>query len=221
MGRHAGFLTAAAVMGRQNPDDGPHLVYVPEVAFDETKFLADVDAVYKKHGRCLIAVSEGIEDANKQPIAIKLALAQGVQVQKDDHGNYVLSGTGALGDFLAEHIKTKLKIKRVRADTLGYPQRSFPGIASPVDAAEARQVGRRAAQLAAAGDLSASVTLQRVGSHPYPYRVDYGRAELADIAAKTRHLPADWIVDGNNIADAFRNYAAPLLGDLPGVESLW
>ena len=73
MGRHAGFLTAASVMARQSDGDGPHLIYVPEVAFDVDKFLADVDRVYKKHERCVIAVSEGIHDAEATPIITKLA----------------------------------------------------------------------------------------------------------------------------------------------------
>src|ERR1700710_2156892 len=60
MGRHAGFLTAASVLARQHDEDGPHLIYVPEAAVTEEKFLADVDAIYSKKGRCLIAVSEGI-----------------------------------------------------------------------------------------------------------------------------------------------------------------
>ena len=64
MGRHAGFLTAASVMARQNPEDGPHLIYVPEVAFDENKFLEDVDRVYSKQGRCLIAVLENGQQAD-------------------------------------------------------------------------------------------------------------------------------------------------------------
>src|SRR4051794_11781857 len=60
MGRHAGFLTAASVLARQHPEDGPHLIYVPEAPLSEEKFLADVDRVFTKHGRCLVAVSEGV-----------------------------------------------------------------------------------------------------------------------------------------------------------------
>jgi 6-phosphofructokinase 1 len=220
MGRHAGFLTAAAVLARQNPEDGPHLIYVPEVAFDEQKFLADVDAVYKKHGRCLIAVSEGIADKDHTAIAAKLALQQGAQVEKDSHGNVQLSGSGALGDFLATHIKNNLGKKlRVRADTFGYSQRSFAGCVSASDAAEARAVGRRAAEIALSGTMvDGSITINRVSDNPY--KVEYGTAQLSDIAAKTRHLPSEWILNGNNISDAFIKYAKPIVGELPVVEML-
>ena len=73
MGRHAGFLTAASALGKKFPDDGPHLIYVPERVFDIDKFLADVKATYDRLGRCMIAVSEGIHDAEGAPIITKLA----------------------------------------------------------------------------------------------------------------------------------------------------
>ncbi|MEX2213403.1 MAG: 6-phosphofructokinase [Phycisphaeraceae bacterium] len=219
MGRHAGFLTAASAMARQNPEDGPHLIYVPEVAFDETKFLEDVDRVYKKHGRCLIVVSEGIADAAKQPMSVKLALAQGAPVEYDDHGNPSLSGTGALGDFLSKHIKNNLKIKRVRSDTFGYAQRCFAGCVSPSDSEEARMVGRKAAELALGGETTdGSVAIVRKSDEPY--KVEYKRINLADVAGKTRHLDPKYIVDSNNIDDSFREYLTPLVGKLPVVESL-
>lgn len=97
MGRHAGFLTAAAMLGRRNEDDGPHLVYVPEVPFDEERFVADVDRVMNRFGRCLISVSEGIDDGKPtdfykhgMPIAVKLATEQGHNVERDAHGNVQL-----------------------------------------------------------------------------------------------------------------------------------
>ena len=95
MGRHAGFLTAAAALARKHHDDGPHLIYVPERTFDLEKFAQDVKAVYDKLGRCMVAVSEGIHDASGQPIATKLAKS----VERDAHGNVQLSGTGALPIF--------------------------------------------------------------------------------------------------------------------------
>ncbi|MBI3735442.1 diphosphate--fructose-6-phosphate 1-phosphotransferase, partial [Candidatus Sumerlaeota bacterium] len=91
MGRHAGFLTAASVLGRARPDSGPHLVYVPERAFDRDKFVADVKKVMDKLGRCIVAASEGIQDKNGQ--LISAGLISGV----DAHGNKQLSGSGALG----------------------------------------------------------------------------------------------------------------------------
>lgn len=166
MGRHAGFLTAASGLAKKYPDDGPHLVYVPERPFDTEKFIADVDKVYKQYGRCVIAVSEGIQDENNIPILQKLA---GEIKEKDAHGNIQLSGTGALGDELCNLIKSKLKIKRVRSDTFGYLQRSFVGCVSDVDQHEAREVGEKAAQFAIWHNLDGSITIQRTGY----YSVDY------------------------------------------------
>ena len=217
MGRHAGFLTAASVLGRAGPDNGPHLVYVPEVAFSIEKFLADVDAVYKRLGRCVIAVSEGITLADGTPVAQKLAETQGTAVERDAHGNIQLSGSGALADALAAEIKSKLKIKRVRADTFGYLQRSFSGLVSKVDAVEARASGKLAAKMALAGKFSTgSITINRAPGKAY--KAVYGRVELRDIAAKTKHLPTEWITkEGNQITDGFVKYAAPLVGELPKI----
>ncbi len=220
MGRHAGFLTAASALARGRDGDGPHLIYVPEVAFDEEKFIADVDEIYKKRGRCLIAVSEGIQDAQGKAIAAKLAESLGESVERDSHGNIQLSGTGALGDFLSKYVKKKLGAKlRVRADTFGYLQRSFLGSASPVDQAEARAAGRKAAEVATTTDRQdGSITINRAGDNPY--KAEYGVVELSDVAAKTKHMPTDWVIDGRDVSEAFIKYAKPLVGELPVVEQL-
>ena len=215
MGRHAGFLTAAAMLGRQHDDDGPHLIYVPEAAFDLDKFKADVAEVYGRLGRCLIAVSEGIHDKDGTAIAAKLA----TNVEKDAHGNIQLSGTGALGDHLANILKDHLgKDTRVRADTFGYLQRCFAGCVSQTDAHEARLAGRKAAELALTGYIDGSIAIQRVSNNPY--EVEYKRIELSDVAAKTQTLDPKYIVNGNNIDPSFRDYLAPIVGDLPVVDSL-
>src|SRR5471032_789108 len=86
MGRHAGFLTAAAAMAKKFPDDGPHLLYLPERVFSTDRFLADVKATFERHGRCIIAVSEGVHDDQGAPIFTKLANS----VEKDAHGNIQL-----------------------------------------------------------------------------------------------------------------------------------
>jgi len=219
MGRHAGWLTAASVLGRAGEGEGPHLVYVPEVAFDPVKFCRDVEQVYSKHGRCLIAVSEGIHDAEGNPMAAKLAEQQGHHVEKDAHGNVQLSGSGALGDFIAQEIRNYLgKKTRVRADTFGYMQRSMVGVASRSDQREAREAGRAAARFATTGDIDGSIAIQRVSDDPY--RVEYRRIELTDVAAKTRTLPPEFIAGDNNITDAFVRYLRPIVGEIPHVELL-
>jgi 6-phosphofructokinase 1 len=108
MGRHAGYLTAASIFAKKYPDDGPHLVYVPETPFDADRFVADVDRCYKEFGRCVVAVSEGVTDKDGTPVIVALTKKD----ERDAHGNVQLSGTGALGDSLGELIKEKLKLRR-------------------------------------------------------------------------------------------------------------
>jgi 6-phosphofructokinase len=115
-------------------------------------------------------------------------------------------------------VQKQLKVKRVRADTFGYLQRSFPGVVSSVDAREAREVGEKAAHYAGVRQMSGSVAIIRTGD----YAVSYELANLADIAAKTRHLPDEFInAEGNQVTGAFRDYLRPLLGDnMPHLERL-
>jgi len=215
MGRHAGFLTASAALGKQREDDGPHLVYVPERPVSMDKFLSDVESVYKKLGRCVIAVSEGICDADGVTWAKKLA----EKAEVDAHGNIQLSGTGALADFLAGEVKSKLSIKRVRADTFGYLQRSFAGLQSAVDVDEARRCGQEAVKLAMKHD-SGSVAIKRTGNGA-DYAVELFRTELANVAEKTKSMPDEFInAEGNGVTDAFVEYAMPLVGELPQTEYL-
>lgn len=205
MGRHAGFLTAASALGKKFPDDGPHLIYVPERTFDTDRFLADVKAMHDRHGRCIVAVSEGIHDADGELIAAKLAK----QVERDAHGNVQLSGTGALADLLTGAIRDNLGIKRVRGDTFGYLQRSFVGCVSDVDQREAREVGEKAVQFAMWGDSDGSVAIERTGF----YSVDYKLVPLEAVAGKTRTMPDEFISSsGTDVTDAFRMYLRPLLG---------
>ena len=199
MGRHAGFLTASSIMAQKFPDDGPHLIYLPEVPFHRENFLQDVKEVYDKFGRCIIAVSEGIVDANGKPIVTKLK-----ESECDAHGNVQLSGTGALGDLLADYVRDKLKIKRVRSDTFGYLQRSFVGCISEVDQYEAREVGELAVQFAIWHKKDGSVAIKRKIEN---YSVEYVLEKLEDIAGKTRNMPKEFITDkGNGVTEAFKNY---------------
>jgi ATP-dependent phosphofructokinase / diphosphate-dependent phosphofructokinase len=212
MGRHAGWLTAASALARQHEGDGPHLIYVPERNFSLDAFAADVDRVQKQHGRCVVAVSEGIHDASGK------LLAESKEV--DSHGNVQLSGSGALGDRLSDFLKKRLGEKlRVRADTFGYGQRSFAGLASEVDAAEAREVGRVAAKVATQGDAPhGSIVILREKSGPY--RVRYERTELANVAKKTRAIEPELLRGDNDVAPAFLEYVRPLVGALPATAHL-
>lgn len=213
MGRHAGFLTAASALARIYPDDGPHLIYLPERPFSLSRFVRDVKEVCKRHGRCVVAVSEGISDAKGVPIASLFSK------EVDSHGNVQLSGSGGLGDLLANEIKAKTTVKRVRADTFGYLQRSFPGVVSETDAREARAAGMHAVRFAVRDFKHGSVAIRRKPGKPY--RISYKRVPLKSVAKETRHMPDNFISKaGNDVTSAFIDCVKPIVGPLPEIGRL-
>jgi 6-phosphofructokinase 1 len=185
----------------------------------EAKLIADVERVYSRLGRCLIAVSEGVV----RPDGVTWTEAMSQNLDRDSHGNVQLAGIGALGDSLSDLIKRKVhpaggKKLRVRADTFGYLQRSFPGFVSTVDAQEARRVGRMAVKYSSQGETEGSVAMKR---HPgNAYSIDTFLTPLATVAKETKHLDPSFIADGNNVTGAFIQYLKPLVGELPKVGSL-
>ena len=210
MGRHAGFLAAASALLKKKNDDGPHLIYTPEMVFDLKKFYNDVKITYEKLGRCVIAVSEGIQDYKKKLIA---HYATKNLLEKDSHGNIQLSGSGSLGDYLANQIRNNLKINRVRADTFGYMQRSFLGCASEVDQKEARLIGQKALTYSLKIKRSFSISIIPRREYSLPYSVQFGINNLSDIAAKTKLLSKVFINKKENfVTKEFVNYAKPLIG---------
>ena len=209
MGRHAGFLAASTALGKQREDDGPHLIYFPEKGVSMEKFVSDVEGIYKKLGRCVIAVSEGMTDEDGEAWTKKITKTSEV----DDHGNIQLSGTGALADYLAAQIKSALKIKRVRADTFGYLQRSFVGCQSQIDVDEARRCGRQAVKYSLS-EQSGSVAIKRTGNGEN-YDSELFCTELRNVAEDSKEMPKEFInKDGNGVTDAFIEYAMPLTGGL-------
>ena len=144
------------------------------------------------------------------------AIAAKFTSETDSHGNVQLSGTGALGDLLANEIKTQIKITRVRADTFGYLQRSFPGLVSEVDAREAWAVGELAVRWAVGRNADGSVVIRRKPGKKYA--VFFERVPLKAVAKATRHMPDAFINKaGNDITPAFLEYARPIVGPLPQV----
>ena len=213
MGRDAGFLTAASALARIREDDGPHLIYLPEVVFTEEKFIKDVKAAIKKYGRCVCAVSEGIRGKDGIPIGAKLGSGE-----TDSHGNVQMSGTGALGDALATILKSKAGVKRVRADTFGYLQRSFPGIASKVDQAEGRAAGEAAVKAALKGELTKG-TIAIVREEGKKYKIAYAPVPVQNAAKYTRSVPKEYIAkNGHDVTEAFLEYVRPIVGDIPHCE---
>jgi len=225
MGRHAGWLTAATRLARTAEGDGPHLIYVPERAFDVDEFLRSVGTCLSDHGRCVVAVSEGIHLADGRLVA-ELGAASGFRPgdlgggggkrEVDSHGNVQLSGSGSLGDTLASWIKAGVPgASRVRADTYGYLQRSYFGVVSEQDAREAREVGEFAVHTAISGARPhGSIAIQRE-IHNGMYRPRYEVLELADVAGHTRTVPEEFLLGSSDIAPSFLDYARPLVGELP------
>jgi 6-phosphofructokinase 1 len=213
MGRSAGFLTAASALARQGEGDGPHLIYLPERVFDTEKFKQDVRDAVAKYGRCVIAASEGITDKDGNPIS--------TSGEKDSHGNVQLSGTGALGDALAALVKEAFAGQkvRVRADTFGYLQRSFPTIVSEIDAQEARAVGDYAVNHAAGTGLPGSVAIRRLSSKPYSSECFI--TPLSTVAREATEMKDEYInAAGNDVTQAWIDYVAPLVGELPKMGRL-
>lgn len=219
MGRNAGWLTAASALARVFPNDGPHLIYCPETDFSLESFCADVEAVYRRVGRCIIAVSEGIHGPGGKGIV--------TSGEVDSHGNAQLSGSGALGDFLAETLKTYLakqwpeKKHRVRADTFGYLQRCFPGVVSTIDAVEARRAGSAAVAAALAGNASGSIAFRRIGDGAQ-YGIETFVTPLHTVAKETKAMPREFLNAAGNdvVAERLLPYLKPLVGELPRVGQL-
>ncbi|MGF1573388.1 MAG: diphosphate--fructose-6-phosphate 1-phosphotransferase [Sumerlaeia bacterium] len=252
MGRNAGWLTAAAALARHHDADGPQLIYFPERSYSLTQFINDVDRVYTANGRALIAVSEGIadEDGNLflQSDKIRGELkALGMEklienfdlsgeieelsggAKKDAFGHVQLSGTGALADFLANAVKIALfrkyqKKVRVRADTLGYAQRSMAGVVSETDAIEAREAGAASVISALSGHKSGSICFRRIANPFGKYLCEPFRAELDDVSGvnfpagvkQYRPMEDKFIAEsGTDVTPEFIEWAKPLLGELP------
>lgn len=219
MGRDAGFLTAASALARENRNDGPHLIYLPERPFSLDGFVSDVQVVMKRLGRCVVAVSEGIRGEDGVPIGATLGSGE-----KDSHGNVQMSGTGALGDYLARELKARAGIKRVRADTFGYLQRSFPGMASKIDQKEATQAGAAAVAFAlkaarGAKDVPIKGTVGILRAKGKAYKVEYVALPAQAAAKFTRSVPDAYIAkNGHDVTKAFIDYAKPMVGELPHCE---
>jgi 6-phosphofructokinase 1 len=202
MGRHAGFLTAASAAWQLDEDSGPHLVYVPERAFEVSRFVDDVRATLDRHRRCIVAVSEGVSTADGKALVESLVPPE--QLERDAHGNVKLSGsdlTAALEQALATHLPGK----RARVDALGYMPRGYVGAINPVDSEEAFKAGAFAA--AVAGEGGGSVALQFDGRQTVLKKVP-----LDHVAGKTRHMPPDFMqADANRLAQPAYDYLKRLV----------
>jgi 6-phosphofructokinase len=202
MGRNAGWITAATALAREQPGDAPHLIYLPERVFDQTRFLEDVRREVDKGQGCVIAVCEGLRDESGEPlVSFKHSLGT------DSFGHKQLGG---VGDYLVDLIAEELGIK-ARFDRAGTIQRSCGLAQSEVDVAEAKLVGEAAVRSACDGVTDEMITLERVSNNPY--RCETGLAPLAEVANAERPVPDEFIAaDRNDVTPAFLDYARPLIG---------
>jgi ATP-dependent phosphofructokinase / diphosphate-dependent phosphofructokinase len=202
MGRHAGFLTAAASAWRIDEAAGPHLLYVPERAFDRARFVDDVKRIMDRHQRCVIAVSEGVSTADGSSLVESLIPAD--KLERDAHGNVQLSGT-SLADAFQHMLAEALPGKRARVDTLGFMPRGNIATISPVDQEEAFEAGAFAVRAIPGG--SASVVLQFDGK-----RTIMKSVPLGNVAGKTRHMPDGFLQpEENRLSEAGAAYLRRLL----------
>jgi ATP-dependent phosphofructokinase / diphosphate-dependent phosphofructokinase len=201
MGRNAGWLTAATVLARSEPNDPPHLIYVPERGITMDQVVNDVLSVYDRLGYCVVACSEGMQDPQGRP------LGEG----SGDIDAFGHVAKGGIVEAIEAAIREASEAK-TRHDKPGYLQRSFAALQSSVDREEAYQVGRRAVRAAMEGETSAMVTLDRAEGPDYA--ISYGLASLDRIANVEHTLPDAYINDaGNGVTEAFVEYAKPLIGD--------
>jgi len=198
MGRHAGWIAAAGGIAAEKPGDPPHIILLPEIPFDQEKFLARVDATVKAKGYCTIVVSEGVRGADGKFLA--------EAGTRDAFGHAQLGGVGPV---VAQLVKDKLGYKYHWA-VADYLQRSARHIASKVDVDQAYALGRAAVELAVKGKGTVMPTVVRTSSKPYKWKI--GVANLKDVANVEKKMPRDFITeDGFGITAKCRNYLAPLI----------
>jgi 6-phosphofructokinase 1 len=199
MGRHAGWLAAAAGLAGKTADDAPHLILFPERPYDEVDFLARVRDTVERVGYCLVVASEGIRTSDGRFVAD----AGG---GKDSFGHTQLGGVGS---FLAGRVKDELKFKS-RWCLPDYLQRSARHLASKTDLDQAQAVGKAAVRLALAGDNATMPVIKRMSDSPYRWKIE--AAPLDKVANHEKKMPAGFIrKDGYGITAAARAYLEPLI----------
>lgn len=199
MGRDAGWLTASSALARNEYNTAPHLIYLPEVAFDKEQFLNDIREKLKTLNNVIVAVSEGIRDENGDYITASKAVA-------DQFGHQQLSGAGKALEFL---VKENIGVK-VRSVEVNVLQRCAAHMASATDLNESFTLGNKAVSLAGEGITASMVTLERVSNTPY--EVCYDHAPIAGIANEAKSIPREWINEtGNDITPALYEYLKPLI----------
>ena len=198
MGRHAGWITAACGLAAERKGDAPQLLLFPEIAFEPEKFLAQVDAMVKKHGYCAVGVSEGIKGIDG-----KFVSESGLV---DAFGHAQLGGVAPV---LASLIQRELKLKHHWA-VADYLQRASRHIASKTDVEQSYALGKAAVEYAVKGMNGVMPAIKRLSSKPYRWEII--AAPLSEVANREKKMPRDFITeDGFHITQKCRNYLQPLI----------
>jgi ATP-dependent phosphofructokinase / diphosphate-dependent phosphofructokinase len=201
LGRNAGWLVAATCLARNDPDDAPHLIYFPEIRLPLEQLLDDVDRVYRRLGRCVVAVCEGQLDQH--------GAAFGADERPGSRGKLAMNLAHRLATLTGERLKL-----RSRSEKPGLLGRTWWSEEPRLDRAEARLCGAAAARAACQGHSGAMVTLIRAQGPEY--QVSTGLARFEMVAAGERLFPAEWRNAANHdVKPAFRDYVMPLVGPIP------
>ncbi len=199
MGRDAGWLTAAAALARNNYNTAPHLIYLPETVFDENQFIDDVKELLTTRNNVIIAVSEGIKNADGNYLSATNAVA-------DTFGHSQLSGTGKYLEYLVQE-KINVKVRSVELNVL---QRAAAHVASDTDIEESFLLGYNAIDASLKGLTGHMMTIKRISNRPYITEID--TADISNIANQVKSIPREWINDrGNNVTDELVDYIKPLI----------
>ena len=205
MGRHAGWLTAASVLARKFEQDNPVLIYLPEADFDQESFLASLEECFKTKNNLIVCVSEGIHDKDGTFIC-EYAASAGV----DAFGHKMLTGCGK---YLENLVRDRLGVK-VRSVELNVNQRCSAFLQSETDALEAAQAGAFGVTSAISGETGKMVSFVRKSDKPYV--MECGLEDVNLICNQEKTVPVEWITkDGTDIAQAFIDYALPLIQGSP------
>ena len=198
MGRHAGWIAGSSCLAQDSHPGAPHIILLPEVSFNQRKFLSKVKDTVKKNGFCVIVASEGIRDSTGKFIA-----------ESDSKDAFGHSQLGGVAPRLAELVNSKLKLKNHWA-VADYLQRSASHLSSGVDRTQAYEVGKKAVRFAVNGQNGVMPVIKRKSSKPYRWEVV--SAPLTKIANVEKKLPAGFITkDGFGMTKRARNYFQPLI----------
>ena len=201
LGRNAGWLVAATCLARHHPDDAPHLIYFPELRLPLEQLLQDIDGVYRRLGRCLVAICEGQLDEHGE--------AFGADERAGSRGKLAMNLAHRLATLTGERLKLK-----ARSEKPGLLGRSWWSEEPRGDRREARLCG--AAAVRAAGDGHSGVMVTLVREAGPEYRIATGLAPLDAVARGERLFPAEWRNPaGNDVMAGFRDYVVPLVGAIP------